>query len=71
MVIEICDSTSKLEFVPYDGIYEGRFDDIQHRVPDLGKIRGLIGYEPQMDLRQTIRSVVDYYSRPETKFDIV
>ena len=70
LVIEICESSSNLEFVPYDGIYEGKFDDIQHRVPDLGKIRDLIGYNPRMDLRQTIRSVFEYYSRPEAKFDI-
>jgi len=71
LVIKICGSSSKLEFLPYDGIYQGRFDDMQHRVPDLGKIQRLIGYKPQMNLHQTIVSVVNHYSQPETNFDIL
>jgi UDP-glucose 4-epimerase len=70
LVIEICGSSSKLKFIPYEGIYEGRFDDMQHRVPDLQKIQRLIGYKPQIDLRQTITSVVNHYSQQGTNFDI-
>jgi len=71
LVIKICESSSKLEFVPYEGIYEGRFDDMQHRVPDLEKIQRLIGYQPQMNLQQTIASVVDHYNQAGTNFDIL
>ena len=71
LVIKICGSSSKLEFVPYEGIYEGRFDDMQHRVPDLGKIQSLIGYKPQVNLHQTIESVVNHYSQSGTDFDIL
>lgn len=71
LVIKICGSSSKLEFVPYEGIYEGRFDDMQHRVPDLGKIQRLIGYKPQMNLHQTIASVVNHYNQAGTNCDIL
>jgi len=71
LVIEICESSSKLKFIPYEGIYEGKFDDMQHRVPDLSKIQRLIGYKPQMNLHQTITSVVDHYRQPGTNFDIL
>jgi len=71
IVIEICDSASTLKYIPYEGIYEGRFDDMQHRVPDLGKIQRLIGYEPQMNLRQTITSVINHYKQAGTNFDII
>ena len=32
--------------IPYDEAYEAGFEDMPRRVPDLAKIRALIGYEP-------------------------
>ncbi|HKY04315.1 MAG TPA: GDP-mannose 4,6-dehydratase, partial [Blastocatellia bacterium] len=58
---ELSGSTSEMVFVPYGEAYEEGFEDMMRRVPDLTKIRGLIGYEPRYDLDQILTSVIDYH----------
>lgn len=55
-------SRSAIRFVPYDEAYETGFEDMPRRVPDIGKIHGLIGFEPRVPLDDTIRRVVEYMS---------
>src|SRR6188472_3603726 len=52
-------SASPIQMVPYDEAYETGFEDMPRRVPDISKIRSLIGYEPQLDLDQIIDSVIE------------
>lgn len=59
-VISITGSSSGIEIIPYSEAYEEGFEDMLKRRPDLGKIHSLIGYNPQRDLAQIIRDVVDY-----------
>ena len=51
--------------VPYDQAYEEGFEDMQRRVPDLTKIRGLIGYEPKVHLDEILDRVAAYFSSDE------
>jgi len=53
-------SSSTIQMVPYDEAYEAGFEDMPRRVPDISKIRALIGYEPQLDLDQIIDSVIEH-----------
>jgi UDP-glucose 4-epimerase len=53
-VKRITGSSSEIEFVPFEQIYGSRFEDMERRVPDLGKIHSLVGYEPQCSLDQLI-----------------
>ena len=53
-------SRSDIVSVPYDAAYEAGFEDMQRRVPDLSKIRRLIGYEPRVQLEQIIETVIEY-----------
>ena len=53
-------SDSPIQIVPYEQAYEAGFEDMPRRVPDISKIRNLIGYEPQVDLPDIIRSVVEH-----------
>jgi UDP-glucose 4-epimerase len=53
-------SSSPIQIVPYDKAYEAGFEDMPRRVPDISKIRDLIGYEPRMDLDQIIHSVIEH-----------
>ena len=57
---ELAESESNLVFVPYDQAYEAGFEDMMRRVPDISKIRELIGYEPKIDLEGIIHSVIAY-----------
>jgi UDP-glucose 4-epimerase len=69
LVKEITGSDSEIVFVPYDEAYGQGFEDMARRVPDLSKIRKLIGYEPSRNLRDIISSVTDYIqaSRDEVR----
>ena len=40
-------SESPIQYVPYDEAYEAGFEDMPRRVPDISKIRALIGYRAQ------------------------
>jgi UDP-glucose 4-epimerase len=53
-------SASPIRYIPYDEAYEAGFEDMPRRVPDISKLRALIGYEPKIELDAIIRSVVDY-----------
>lgn len=58
-VIELTGSTSTIKFVPYDVAYEAGFEDMTRRIPDLRKIRALIGYTPTVGLDDIIRRIAD------------
>jgi len=46
--------------VPYDEAYEAGFEDMPRRVPDISKIRALIGFEPRVPLDDIIRRVIEF-----------
>ena len=54
-------SQSPIHYIPYDQAYEEGFEDMPRRVPDISKIRGLIGYEPQLALDAIVQAVIDYH----------
>jgi UDP-glucose 4-epimerase len=60
-VKHLCASPSTIEYIPYDEAYGPGFEDMKRRLPDLSKIRSCIGYEPQVDLDQIIKSVIGYF----------
>jgi UDP-glucose 4-epimerase len=60
-VRELTGSASPIEYVPYDQAYEAGFEDVPRRVPDISKLRALIGYEPKVALDEIITSVVEHY----------
>jgi UDP-glucose 4-epimerase len=53
-------STSEIVVVPYDEAYGEGFEDMERRQPDIGKIRGLLGWEPENSMDQIIDDVVAY-----------
>lgn len=55
------ESASNIVFVPYDEAYEAGFEDMMRRVPDISKIRALIGYQPKVDLDSMLASIIDYH----------
>lgn len=54
-------SASEIVYVPYDVAYQQGFEDMRRRVPDIGKIRALIGFEPSLGIEGIVDSVIDYY----------
>jgi UDP-glucose 4-epimerase len=54
-------SSSTIVRVPYDQAYEAGFEDMPRRVPDISKLRALVGYEPTVDLDQILERVIEYF----------
>ncbi|HCD35190.1 MAG TPA: nucleoside-diphosphate sugar epimerase, partial [Phycisphaerales bacterium] len=60
-VIAMTDSQSEIEFLSYEKAYTQGFDDMQRRVPDLARIKELVGYRPDYDLSGVIQSTIAYW----------
>jgi len=59
-IIEMTGSASEKVFIPYEQAYGRPFDDMMRRVPNLSKIRKLIGYAPTQSLAEILAEVIDY-----------
>lgn len=57
-VKKIIDSKSNIVLVPYETATEEGFEDMRRRVPDTTKLRGLLGWQPTIELEQTILDIV-------------
>ena len=62
-VIEITNSTSSIEKIAYDKAYPEGFEDMQRRVPDISKIKQILGWTPEINLDQIIRDIADFNSK--------
>jgi UDP-glucose 4-epimerase len=51
---------SEIVLVPYDQAYEEGFEDMRRRVPDIAKVRELLGWEPTRALRQILADVIEH-----------
>jgi UDP-glucose 4-epimerase len=61
----ILGSQSEIIKVPYEEAYEQGFEDMARRVPDLTKIKKLVGYTPNVKLDEIILRVWDYFKELE------
>ena len=66
IVKSLTGSSSPIEFIPYDKAYEAGFEDMPRRVPDLTKVRDLVGYEPEVQLNEIIMRVIEYFRTHES-----
>jgi UDP-glucose 4-epimerase len=56
-VIEITGSKSSIEKIAYEQAYPEGFEDMQRRVPDISKIKQVLGWEPEINLDQIIKDI--------------
>jgi len=61
LIKQLTGSNSEIVLVPYDEAYGDGFEDMRRRVPDLTKIRNLIGYHPTLRLPDMISLMIEYY----------
>ena len=54
-------SASDIVRIPYEQAYEQGFEDMPRRVPDISKIRALVGYEPTVGLDEILSHVIEYF----------
>jgi UDP-glucose 4-epimerase len=62
-VIEITGSSSTIEKIAYDKAYPEGFEDMQRRVPDISKIKKVLGWTPKINLDQIIKDIVAFNSK--------
>jgi UDP-glucose 4-epimerase len=63
LVKQRTNSTSPIEYVPYDQAYEPGFEDMLRRVPCLDKLERLISFRPRTRLTEIVDRVVDYFRK--------
>jgi UDP-glucose 4-epimerase len=68
-VKELTESKSEIVFVPYDEAYEEGFEDMPRRVPDISKIKQLVGFNPNMPLDGILQSVINFHSGRPSSLD--
>ena len=58
-VKRVASSRAPVEFISYQEAYQSGFEDMPRRVPDLGRIRRLIGYQPTKTLDAMLQAIAD------------
>ncbi len=51
------DSSSEIVHLPYEEVFDERFEDLQVRQPDLSRIREAVGFSPSIPLETTIHDI--------------
>jgi UDP-glucose 4-epimerase len=65
-VRSLAGSSSPIVTIPYAQAYEAGFEDMPRRVPDISKIRSLVGYEPTVGLDEILTRVVEYFRQHDS-----
>ena len=62
-VIELTGSSSSIEKIAYEKAYPQGFEDMQRRVPDISKIKQVLGWTPEINLDQIIKDIAAFNSK--------
>ena len=62
-VVKLTGSTSIIEKITYEKAYAEGFEDMQRRVPDISKIKQVLGWEPEINLDQIIKDIAAFNSK--------
>lgn len=62
-VIAQLDPGLRIRHVPYSEVFGRGFEDIRRRIPDLTRIKAMIGYQPRHSLDDIIRDVIAWKRR--------
>jgi UDP-glucose 4-epimerase len=60
LIVAKTGSSSKVVHVPYEEAYEEGFEDMERRVPDIGRIRRLTGWEPTRSMDDILNDVIAF-----------
>jgi UDP-glucose 4-epimerase len=61
-VIAVTGSSSEIEMVEYEKAYPAGFEDMERRVPDISKIKRVLGWQPEIGLEQIIKDIAAHNS---------
>ncbi len=63
LIKKMTGSSSKIETIDYADAYEEGFEDMMRRVPDITKIKELVGYEPKYSLDMILERIIAHYEK--------
>ena len=63
MVKKRTGSASEITFIPYQQAYDGGFEDMRQRIPDIEKIRRVTGWQPEISLAKTLDEIIEFFRR--------
>ena len=66
-VIATVGSDSSVNFVPHAAVFGRGFEDMPRRVPDVSKIRRLVGWRPTVQLEEIINRTIEYWKQHEAE----
>jgi UDP-glucose 4-epimerase len=61
-VIAVNGSSSAIEMMDYEKAYPAGFEDMERRVPDISKIKRVLGWQPEIGLEQIIKDIAAHNS---------
>jgi len=59
-IIKLTGSASTVRFIAFSEAYAPGFEDMQRRVPDISRIRELLGWRPTRSLDETLQAIINY-----------
>ncbi len=62
-VIAVTGSSSAIEMMDYEKAYPAGFEDMERRVPDISKIKRVLGWQPEIGLEQIIKDIAGTISQ--------
>lgn len=54
-------SSSEIRFIPFEEAYDENFEDLARRVPDLTRVKAMVGYEPKLGVEEIVDRVIEYF----------
>jgi UDP-glucose 4-epimerase len=57
-IVKAAGSTSSVDLIPYEDVYDVGFEDMRRRVPDITKVHELIGWEPRHTLDDILAATI-------------
>lgn len=70
MIKRMTNSKSEVVFIPYDKAYEEGFEDMRVRIPDVSKIKNLIGFQPKVSLEEILMKVIEYMKKEQNESNV-
>jgi len=69
-VKERTQSSSDIDYIPYDRAYEPGFEDMMRRVPSVDKLEALTGFRPSTSLNEIIDRVAAFFRQETESMDV-
>lgn len=58
IVKRLTKSSSEIVYIPYKDVYKEGFEDMKRRIPDISKIKSMIGYQPKISLEEGLKKII-------------